>query len=197
MEGGGIQCRNERVAVGSFSSPKNLFLFLVIYTLQFCYFIESFALYLSHPYLPKFLNSTILTYEMHYFINTPTLPTYNLQAGRELKVEDALLYLDQVKMEFADKPHIYEKFLEIMKNFKAQSINTPGVIERVKNLFKVKGYCEYCGYYGHCANFVQILWNLLVLLSLLYLLTFIILTCLSMLFLYVVSNPSTPTHTYI
>lgn len=41
--------------------------------------------------------------------------------SRELKVEDALLYLDQVKSEFADKPHIYNEFLEIMKNFKAQS----------------------------------------------------------------------------
>lgn len=56
--------------------------------------------------------------------------------ARELKVEDALLYLDQVKMEFSDKPHIYNEFLDIMKNFKAQSITTPGVIERVKNLFK-------------------------------------------------------------
>eukprot|EP00607_Mallomonas_marina_P001776 CAMPEP_0182437202 /NCGR_PEP_ID=MMETSP1167-20130531/84878_1 /TAXON_ID=2988 /ORGANISM="Mallomonas Sp, Strain CCMP3275" /LENGTH=1342 /DNA_ID=CAMNT_0024630025 /DNA_START=60 /DNA_END=4089 /DNA_ORIENTATION=- len=55
---------------------------------------------------------------------------------RELKVEDALLYLDQVKMEFSDKPQIYNEFLEIMKNFKAQSINTPGVIDRVKNLFR-------------------------------------------------------------
>lgn len=47
-----------------------------------------------------------------------------------------MLYLDQVKMEFSDKPHIYNEFLDIMKNFKAQSINTPGVIERVKNLFR-------------------------------------------------------------
>lgn len=64
----------------------------------------------------------------------------------------------KVKTEFAEKPHIYNDFLEIMKNFKAQryqqlhynyqhhhtyltiiiftSINTPGVIERVKNLFR-------------------------------------------------------------
>jgi paired amphipathic helix protein Sin3a len=39
-------------------------------------------------------------------------------------------------MEFSEKPHIYNEFLDIMKNFKAQSINTPGVIERVKNLFR-------------------------------------------------------------
>lgn len=39
---------------------------------------------------------------------------------RELKVEDALQYLDQVKYAFADQPHIYNEFLDIMKNFKAQ-----------------------------------------------------------------------------
>ena len=45
----------------------------------------------------------------------------NPKPARELKVEDALLYLDQVKVEFTDKPHIYNEFLDIMKNFKAQS----------------------------------------------------------------------------
>lgn len=54
---------------------------------------------------------------------------------RELRVEDALMYLDQVKMEFGDRPHIYNEFLDIMKNFKSQQIDTPGVIERVSNLF--------------------------------------------------------------
>lgn len=55
---------------------------------------------------------------------------------RELRVEDALLYLDQVKVEFGDRPHIYNEFLEIMKTFKTQQIDTPGVIRRVSNLFK-------------------------------------------------------------
>lgn len=55
---------------------------------------------------------------------------------RELKVEDALLYLDQVKMTFEDKPEIYNKFLDIMKNFKAQEIDTPGVIQQVSHLFR-------------------------------------------------------------
>lgn len=54
---------------------------------------------------------------------------------RELKVEDALLYLDQVKMAFGEKPEIYNKFLDIMKNFKAQEIDTPGVIQQVSRLF--------------------------------------------------------------
>jgi paired amphipathic helix protein Sin3a len=55
---------------------------------------------------------------------------------RELKVEDALLYLDQVKVEFGDQPHIYNEFLDIMKTFKTQQIDTPGVIRRVSNLFQ-------------------------------------------------------------
>mmetsp|Transcript_16739 Transcript_16739/g.23631 ORF Transcript_16739/g.23631 Transcript_16739/m.23631 type:complete len:1356 (-) Transcript_16739:98-4165(-) len=54
---------------------------------------------------------------------------------RELRVEDALLYLDQVKMEFGDRPHIYNEFLDIMKTFKTQQIDTPGVIRRVSSLF--------------------------------------------------------------
>mmetsp|Transcript_29391 Transcript_29391/g.90951 ORF Transcript_29391/g.90951 Transcript_29391/m.90951 type:complete len:684 (-) Transcript_29391:996-3047(-) len=55
---------------------------------------------------------------------------------RELKVEDTLLYLDQVKMAFGEKPEIYNKFLDIMKNFKAQEIDTPGVIQQVSRLFR-------------------------------------------------------------
>lgn len=55
---------------------------------------------------------------------------------RELKVEDALIYLDQVKCEFGDQPHIYNEFLDIMKTFKTQQIDTPGVIRRVSNLFR-------------------------------------------------------------
>ena len=34
---------------------------------------------------------------------------------RQLKVEDALAYLDQVKMKFEDKPEIYNQFLDIIK----------------------------------------------------------------------------------
>ena len=64
----------------------------------------------------------------------PQQPQMQQPKNRELKVEDALLYLDQVKCECSE--YVYNDFLEIMKNFKNQSISTPGVIERVKNLFK-------------------------------------------------------------
>lgn len=40
---------------------------------------------------------------------------------RPLNVKDALSYLDQVKLQFADQPDVYNKFLDIMKDFKSQA----------------------------------------------------------------------------
>lgn len=58
------------------------------------------------------------------------------QQFQRLKVEDALSYLDQVKLQFGNQPQVYNDFLDIMKEFKSQSIDTPGVISRVSSLFK-------------------------------------------------------------
>lgn len=44
--------------------------------------------------------------------------------------------MDQVKVQFAEHPDVYNRFLDIMKDFKSQSIDTPGVIERVSTLFR-------------------------------------------------------------
>uniref|UniRef100_A0A915PT96 Histone deacetylase interacting domain-containing protein n=1 Tax=Setaria digitata TaxID=48799 RepID=A0A915PT96_9BILA len=55
---------------------------------------------------------------------------------RRLRVEDALCYLDQVKQQFADAPDVYVNFLDVMKDFKSQAIDTPGVIKRVSRLFR-------------------------------------------------------------
>ena len=103
---------------------------------------------------------------------TSSAPPGPPQPYRQLKVEDALAYLDKVKMKFDKQPHIYNQarerprgsarlgtphardartrraaalvhrsppppsqFLDIMKEFKAQSIDTPGVIDRVLQLF--------------------------------------------------------------
>ncbi|KAJ3778271.1 hypothetical protein FB446DRAFT_658434 [Lentinula raphanica] len=56
-------------------------------------------------------------------------------SNRPLNVTDALSYLDAVKHQFAEKPEVYNKFLDIMKDFKSQQIDTPGVIGRVSKLF--------------------------------------------------------------
>ncbi|TDL28279.1 PAH2 domain-containing protein, partial [Rickenella mellea] len=56
-------------------------------------------------------------------------------ANRPLNVTDALSYLDAVKLQFWEKPDVYNNFIDIMKDFKCQVIDTPGVIERVSVLF--------------------------------------------------------------
>ncbi|XP_037949848.1 uncharacterized protein LOC119680899 isoform X2 [Teleopsis dalmanni] len=69
--------------------------------------------------------------------NAPNVPQPGQPgAPPRLKVEDALSYLDQVKLQYADQPQIYNNFLDIMKEFKSHCIDTPGVIQRVSTLFK-------------------------------------------------------------
>jgi ribosomal protein L12E/L44/L45/RPP1/RPP2 len=65
----------------------------------------------------------------------PTLPAAAAANPFKLKVEDAKLYLDQVKLEFRDRPHIYNQFLEILKSFQAREVDTIGVINSVCKLF--------------------------------------------------------------
>ncbi|KAF8846145.1 hypothetical protein BDN67DRAFT_986507 [Paxillus ammoniavirescens] len=62
-------------------------------------------------------------------------PQKPLEMTRPLNVTDALSYLDAVKVQFQDKPDVYNHFLDIMKDFKSEVIDTPGVIERVSMLF--------------------------------------------------------------
>ena len=44
---------------------------------------------------------------------------------KQLKVQDALHYLDLVKQTFGHIPDIYDNFLNIMKDFKSQSYPLP------------------------------------------------------------------------
>ncbi|EIW74380.1 hypothetical protein CONPUDRAFT_140506 [Coniophora puteana RWD-64-598 SS2] len=57
------------------------------------------------------------------------------QLDRQLNVGDALSYLDAVKVRFSTQPDVYNHFLDIMKDFKSELIDTPGVIRRVSTLF--------------------------------------------------------------
>lgn len=40
--------------------------------------------------------------------------------------QDALSYLDQVKVRFVEQPEVYNRFLDIMKDFKSQACVTCG-----------------------------------------------------------------------
>ncbi|XP_058193271.1 paired amphipathic helix protein Sin3-like 3 [Rhododendron vialii] len=55
---------------------------------------------------------------------------------QKLTTNDALVYLKAVKDIFQDNKQKYDEFLDVMKDFKAQRIDTTGVIERVKDLFR-------------------------------------------------------------
>ncbi|XP_057419362.1 paired amphipathic helix protein Sin3-like 4 isoform X2 [Lotus japonicus] len=59
-----------------------------------------------------------------------------MSGGQKLTTNDALAYLKAVKEMFQDNREKYDDFLEVMKDFKAQRIDTTGVIARVKDLFK-------------------------------------------------------------
>ncbi|CAG8490875.1 5872_t:CDS:10 [Ambispora leptoticha] len=59
-----------------------------------------------------------------------------LQTEKQLNADDAIKYLELVRTEFSDKPHIYIEFLDIMREFKSAVIGTEDVIERVILLFK-------------------------------------------------------------
>ena len=81
-----------------------------------------------------------VTAEYHYTASAAretasSTPDAVTQPYRQLKVEDALAYLDQIKAKYDRQPHIYNQFLDLMKEFKAQRIDTPGVINCVFQLF--------------------------------------------------------------
>ncbi|KZT20179.1 hypothetical protein NEOLEDRAFT_1182706 [Neolentinus lepideus HHB14362 ss-1] len=84
------------------------------------------------------------------------------QSDRPLNVTDALSYLDAVKVQFHERPDVYNQFLDIMKDFKSQFIDTPGVIQRVSSLFRghpdlIQGFNTFlpAGYRIECSSSSQ------------------------------------------
>ncbi|ORY91047.1 hypothetical protein BCR43DRAFT_463715 [Syncephalastrum racemosum] len=96
------------------------------------------------PNLPASHDSPYDSNREKPFLSSPHTPrhhpassTSGSESGgyRPLNVRDALTYLDQVKVRFQAQSDVYNHFLDIMKDFKSQAIDTPGVIERVSLLF--------------------------------------------------------------
>ena len=93
----------------------------------------------SRPFVQQ-VTQGILPQQLLGFSNAVTpqqLPTgvAALSQGQQPILNDALSYLDQVKVRFVHQPDVYNQFLDIMKDFKSQAIDTPGVIDRVSSLF--------------------------------------------------------------
>ncbi|KAI3670024.1 hypothetical protein L6452_41600 [Arctium lappa] len=60
----------------------------------------------------------------------------HVPGGGSSTTNDALTYLKEVKDMFHDQIEIYDMFLDVLKDFQAQRIDTTGVIARVKELFE-------------------------------------------------------------
>uniref|UniRef100_A0A673ALN8 Histone deacetylase interacting domain-containing protein n=1 Tax=Sphaeramia orbicularis TaxID=375764 RepID=A0A673ALN8_9TELE len=90
----------------------------------------------SHHHSPAVQSHGPSVMSGHGHTAAPPASVQGQQQFQRLKVEDALSYLDQVKLQFGNQPQVYNDFLDIMKEFKSQSIDTPGVISRVSQLFK-------------------------------------------------------------
>ena len=78
-----------------------------------------------------FTNCTRRSYDHSLFLSLPMQggPGANPAASSQfqrLKVEDALSYLDQVKLQFGNQPQVYNDFLDIMKEFKSQRYTGDG-----------------------------------------------------------------------
>jgi paired amphipathic helix protein Sin3a len=85
-----------------------------------------FPLPVSQP-LPFLPLDPVLLAEMKIHTpkaGTPAPQTAELgippEMSRPLNVTDALSYLDAVKIQFSERPEVYNQFLDIMKDFKSQ-----------------------------------------------------------------------------
>ena len=59
-------------------------------------------------------------------VNGPPPPAGD-SSDRPLNVTDALSYLDAVKIQFTDRPDVYNHFLDIMKDFKSEVYASHGL----------------------------------------------------------------------
>jgi histone deacetylase complex regulatory component SIN3 len=59
-----------------------------------------------------------------------------LKPPHDMREQDARMYRDMVKQVFADRPQVYNDFIDTMRKFKSQEITTPDVIEHVRHLFR-------------------------------------------------------------
>lgn len=55
----------------------------------------------------------------------PCCHTHQSSTQATLNVKDALSYLDQVKVQFAEQPDVYNRFLDIMKDVRMPYMRRP------------------------------------------------------------------------
>lgn len=81
----------------------------------FCLFVRLLALVFR-------LLFALLSFSVSLFVVIRILLIVDLYVAiANNKIQDALSYLDQVKVRFVDQPDVYNRFLDIMKDFKSQA----------------------------------------------------------------------------
>jgi hypothetical protein len=85
--------------------------------------LERGSLYLPLP-VPQPLRSIVCSANVPIVIVSRVRRAQQIMAAidglGQLTVTDALSYLDAVKVQFADQPDVYERFLAVMKDFRNQ-----------------------------------------------------------------------------
>ncbi|PIL27730.1 hypothetical protein GSI_10883 [Ganoderma sinense ZZ0214-1] len=72
-------------------------------------------------------------------MNTPPSQPLGMQpglGGPPFDVREVITYVQSVQQEFAEQPEVYAEFLDILKDFRLQRIDTQAVVERVSSLFQ-------------------------------------------------------------
>jgi paired amphipathic helix protein Sin3a len=78
---------------------------------------------------PRILNATYPTGAPGYAMMPGAQPYHSgpspslaqVQQPQKMELHDAFAYLDRVKAEFVDQPDVYNRFLQIMREFKANA----------------------------------------------------------------------------
>ncbi|RDB18667.1 hypothetical protein Hypma_014746 [Hypsizygus marmoreus] len=114
-------------------------------------------------------NEQLLAPKVQPATTIPVDPQSYAPLDRPLNVTDTLSYFDAVKVQFQGQPNVYNHFLDIMREFKNKTIDTPGVIKRVSHLFNghpslIQGFNTFlpvgyrieCSTDAHDANFITV-----------------------------------------
>jgi len=67
----------------------------------------------------------VLDHRSHFIMRTPS--PVSKPVLMTPMYQDALSYLDQVKVQFSEQPDVYNRFLDIMKDFKSQAYVDRGI----------------------------------------------------------------------
>ncbi|KIJ54308.1 hypothetical protein M422DRAFT_42488 [Sphaerobolus stellatus SS14] len=55
--------------------------------------------------------------------------------AQQSMIEDSLAYIDNVKQVYADQPQVYQRFIDILSQFRHKTLSITQVLENISQLF--------------------------------------------------------------